>query len=150
MAIRQKKRKMIDTSRLPSSTYHNISTNKPISYMIQAEVEFGRPSRGCDGVGICKIIVEPVVDQQGKKCKRTKVQLYKQDHFLVFHFKRADLCPCLFKKQFRRHYFLVDEPVGIPISVGETIGTLPGVIDPGQYSIELTKADLKIFINLRR
>ena len=138
---------MIKVSRLPSSTHHKTDTNKPLSSVLHAEVQFGRPNRGCDGVGICKITVEPVVDQRGKKCKFSKGQFYKQGNTLVLSFDRAALCSYLLKTQFRRTYFLIEEPVNIPLKM-QLWGDLPSCIRPGQYQIEATYEKLKILIEL--
>ncbi len=140
---------MIHVNHLPSSTHHKTNTNKPISSVITAEVEFGRPNRGCDGVGICKITVEPAVaDHQGKKCKRFKGEFYQRENTLIIRFRRSSLCPGLFRTQFRRDYFLIEEPVDIPAAMQRQLGNLPAKIRPGRYLIWITEEELEILINL--
>lgn len=137
---------MIHVNQLPSSTHHKTDTSKPISSVITAEVEFGRPNRGCDGVGICKITVEPVVNDQGKKCKCSKGQFYRQGNTLVLSFDRSALCSYLLKTQFRRNYFLIEEPVAIPM-VMQKWGNLPLSIPPGRYQLQITTGKLKILMD---
>ncbi|GJM34141.1 MAG: hypothetical protein DHS20C18_31420 [Saprospiraceae bacterium] len=115
---------------------------------IQAEVIFGRPSRGCDGVGICQVMVEPIIEPLRKSCDRTKVALFRQNDFLVFQFQRNQLCPCLLRKQFRRDYFLIAEPVELPEEIQFHLEQLPPLIQPGCYPILFKEETIEILIQL--
>lgn len=86
---------------------------------IQMEIVFGRPSKDCADIGICRINLIsdlPTSSKEGCDCKDTAKAWVQQNRNgqLVFRFPKNQINPNIFNTQFANNYFTVIEDYIFP------------------------------------
>lgn len=101
---------------------------------IEAGVVFGKISRDCAGIGICKVTVNTKAVKPDCNCPWSKAIL-KKDQFgqLAFYFPNKSLSIKNRLKFFNREFFMVGESFVLPPAIAQSLGMQNIVVDAGQY-----------------
>lgn len=103
---------------------------------IKSEVIFGKPSKDCAGLGICKVNVNTKSVSTQNDCPASKA-IIKTDRFgqVGFYFKNESLCIKARRKYFNSSYFVLGESFVLPKQVIQLMKLKHGVIEAGEYPI---------------
>lgn len=101
---------------------------------IKANVVFGKISKDCAGIGICKVTVNSAARDTKSNCPAAKAIISK-DHYgqIAFYFKLNSMCTKCKNKFFDRDYFLVGESFLLPQAITMSLGLRNPVIEAGEY-----------------
>ncbi len=124
---RERERELSFIDNLPPQYYLN---------EIKADVVFGRPSKECVGVGICKVTVSAKTNNGPSTCKHAKA-VVKKNFFgqLEFYFNNSSINCEKGKMLFQGKYFTILETIVLPAEIRQALGLKIGAIKVGQYPI---------------
>ncbi len=101
---------------------------------IKANVVFGKISRDCAGIGICKVTVNTVAGKTNCNCPTAKAIINRDQYGQIgFYFPKKSLSLKSRIKFFQRDYFLVGESFVLPQAVTQGLGLHNPVIEAGEY-----------------
>jgi len=114
---------------------------------VLAKVNLGSPSKNCLGVGICKIDLLSLVEQDTSLLPCSSIAIlkkYKKDR-LSIHFKIDSLSSKAMKVHFQEGTFIVEENYTLPNRIVQLVGCRPKIFK-GFYQIEKTKDSLIVYL----
>lgn len=116
---------------------------------LRAQIIFGSPTKGCEGMGVCKVFPHGV-DMARFACPSAPAWLsFSERSGFCMTFLRHELSQDIYARYFASPLFLVEYSCPIPTRMSNRLG-MPGPfsIGPGQYHIQKTKLCLQlIFTN---
>jgi hypothetical protein len=105
---------------------------------MNAEIVFGCPGAGCNGTGICKVMLTaPEYTPQSGACQRipTTISLY-QNGTLRFSFLKSVLTPRIIEKQFPMQSFEVQQALTLPACITQQLSNSNALTIPaGKYRV---------------
>ena len=115
---------------------------------IKADVVFGKTSKDCAGLGICKVSVTNSVHHSDYDCHKAQAILKKDVYGqLRFYFLTSTICSDCQKKYFPREEFLVGESFVLPKSLARAMDLPCRVIAAGRYPAVKMKDYLLVVFN---
>ena len=120
----------------------------PASTPIQMEIVFGRPSKDCEDIGICRINLVtdlPQASEQHCFCKKKAIALVTQQRNgqLLFRFPKNQMSQKTKITQFANRQFTVSEPFILPEPL-QRLFCPRIIIEAGVYAVKEDKDTLII------
>lgn len=107
---------------------------KYIINTITAEIILGKPSEGCNGHGICRVLTESA--SKTFKCPSvTTVISIAPDNKLRFSFLKSSLSAIALEQHFCGPWFKMEEPMALPVGLQARFQFKRKTIQAGHYPI---------------
>jgi hypothetical protein len=127
---------------------HTLALKYDDAHNLPAQIIFGSPIRGCQGLGICKVYPYGVAMDRFA-CPSAPAWLGFSAHSgLSITFLRHKLSPDMYARHFASSLFFVEDGCPLPARITNRLG-IPGpfTIGPGQYSIQKTSLCFRLFFS---
>lgn len=106
----------------------------------RANVVFGKLSKDCAGIGICKVIVNAIAATQHSHCQHCKVIIRKRHPDQIeFYFVSDSICQKSRRRFFQREFFHVGESFYLPGAITGWLGLKNPIIKAGDYPMKKMK-----------
>ena len=101
---------------------------------IKIGVEFGRKSKGCARIGICRITFEGIEQQAGPNGENTASgTAWIENGKLKIDFNRASMTDATFQTHFGNGNFQLEEDYVLPAEVASALGVRSYIVRTGKY-----------------
>jgi len=114
---------------------------------VLARVNLGSPSKNCLGVGICKIDLLSLIDQDATSlspCSSIAILKKHEEDRLSIHFKIGSLSSNVKEAHFHGDTFIVEENYILPKAVVQLVGCRPTIFS-GFYQVDKSKDSFIVY-----
>lgn len=115
---------------------------------VKASVVFGKFSKDCAGIGICKVTVNTSAAKKQNQCQQCKAIIRKRHSGQIeFYFISDSICQKGKRKFFQREFFHVGESFYLPRAVTGWLGMKNPIIKAGDYPMIKRKDHILVVFN---
>ncbi len=115
---------------------------------VRANVVFGKLSKDCAGIGICKVTVNASSIAVEKQCRQSAAIIRKNRYGQIeFYFDPETICQPGKRKFFKREFFHVGESFYLPGEISGWLGLKNPIIQAGDYPMKKTKDYILVVFN---